>query len=407
MDSLRFIRENLRWLMAGLLLTFASSFGQTFFISIFAGEIRAEFGLSHGAWGAIYMIGTLASAIVMVWSGALTDRFRVRVIGGITLFLLAASCVAAALVSSLWLLPVVIFCLRLTGQGMSSHVATVAMARWFVAARGRALAVATLGFSIGEALLPLTFVALMGAIGWRASWVVCAAILLMIIPIIAVLLRQERTPQSNVTANQSFGMGDRHWSRKDVLGHRLFWMILPALLGPPAFGTAFFFHQVHLAEVKGWSHLDLVALFPVYTATAVISMGLSGLAIDRFGTSRLMPVYQIPLAAGFIAFSLSGTVASAGFAIMGFGITTGINATLSSAFWAEFYGTRHLGAIKAMAASVMVLGSAIGPGLTGLVIDLGTNFNQQMVWVAAYLILSAALTTLAIRQTRRASIASA
>ena len=74
----------------GCVLTFMSSFGQTFFISIFAGEIRAEFGLSHGEWGGIYALGTLASAIVMVWSGGLTDRFRVRTLGPVVLVCLAA-----------------------------------------------------------------------------------------------------------------------------------------------------------------------------------------------------------------------------------------------------------------------------------------------------------------------------
>jgi len=59
-------------------LTLSSCFGQTFFISIFAGEIRGEFGLSHGEWGGIYTIGTLASALLMLWAGGLTDRFRIR-----------------------------------------------------------------------------------------------------------------------------------------------------------------------------------------------------------------------------------------------------------------------------------------------------------------------------------------
>ncbi|MCH9825026.1 MAG: MFS transporter, partial [Alphaproteobacteria bacterium] len=89
MDTLSFLRLNVRWLAAGALLMFMSSFGQTFFISIFAGEIRAEFGLSHGEWGGIYALGTLASAIVMVWSGGLTDRFRVRTLGPVVLVCLA------------------------------------------------------------------------------------------------------------------------------------------------------------------------------------------------------------------------------------------------------------------------------------------------------------------------------
>jgi len=69
MRSENFLFKNAPFLTAGVLLTFMSSFGQTFFISIFAGEIRTAFNLSHGAWGGIYTIGTFLSAIVMVWAG--------------------------------------------------------------------------------------------------------------------------------------------------------------------------------------------------------------------------------------------------------------------------------------------------------------------------------------------------
>ena len=65
-------------------------------------------------------------------------------------------------------------------------------------------------------------------------------------------------------------------------------------------------------------------------------------------------------------------------------MTSGSNATLPNAFWAEFYGTKHLGALKAMAAAIMVLGSAIGPGITGLLIDLGAGLEMQYIWVSAF-----------------------
>ena len=137
-----FLRDNAPWLSAGVLLTFLSGFGQTYFISIFAGEIRSEFGLSHGEWGGIYSLGTTASAIVMVWAGGLTDRFRARGLGAVTLLALALACVAMATVSAAWALPFVIFALRFIAQGMTSHIAVVAMARWFGATRGRALSLA-------------------------------------------------------------------------------------------------------------------------------------------------------------------------------------------------------------------------------------------------------------------------
>ena len=400
METLRFIRSNLNWLSAGFLLTFASSFGQTFFLSIFAGEIRAEFDLTHAAWGGIYMLGTLCSALAMIWAGVLTDRLRVRILGTAVLVLLALACVSMAFVSSLPMLVALIFVLRLMGQGMSSHVASTAMARWFVAARGRALAVASFGFSIGEAVLPILFVALMGLIGWRSSWLIAAGALVVISPVIYLLLKQERTPQSSSAEDHVAGMDGHHWTRVEVLRSPLFWMVVPVLIGPPAFGTAFFFLQVHLAEVKGWSHLDLVQLFPVYTGMSIFAMIASGFAIDRFGTGRMMSVYTLPLSIGFAIFSQSTTLLGGAFGIAFFAMTSGMQATLPAAFWAEFFGTRHLGSIKAMATAIMVFGSAIGPGLSGLIIDFGVDYARQMLWVSGYMIAATAFAMTGLNRAR-------
>ncbi|MEI4261544.1 MFS transporter [Roseovarius sp. D0-M9] len=344
----------------------------------------------------MYSLGTTVSAAVMVWAGGLTDIFRVRRIGAIIFVALAVSCAAMALNPVWWLLPVVIFALRFTGQGMSTHIAVVAMARWFVAARGRALSVAKLGFSLGEAVLPVLFVALMLVMDWRLLWLIAALIAVLGAPLLLVLLRQERTPQSHAKSGQSLGMEARHWTRNQTFRHWLFWFMIPALLGPSAFNTAFFFHQVHIAEVKAMSHVELVAMFPFYTAISIGAMILSGWAIDLIGTPRLIPWMQLPMVVAFALFAMAeGTLGM----LVGFfflGLNTGFNNTLPSAFWAEFYGTRHIGAIKAMAAAVMVLGSAIGPGVSGVAIDLGVGIEVQFWWIAGFFVLSTGLMVLGV-----------
>lgn len=395
-----FLRRNAPFLSAGMLLTFLSSFGQTFFISVFAGEIRAEFGLSHGAWGALYSAGTTASAVVMIWAGALTDRYRVRVLGPAVLLMLSAACLLMALAPAAWVLPIAIFALRFAGQGMSTHIAMVAMARWFIAARGRALSIATLGVSAGEALLPLLFVALLTLADWRVLWVASALAVLLLIPLLLPLLRLERTPQSIARDAQVSGMEDRHWTRRDMLHHWLFWLIVPALIAPSAFSTAFFFHQVHLAEVKGWTHLTMVALFPVFTSAGIAGLLISGWLIDRLGTARLMPVAQIPMAIGFMVFAGADTIWLAAGAMMLMGVSQGANSTIPTAFWAEFYGTRHLGAIRALAVAVMVFGTAIGPVLTGALIDAGIAFPGQMVGIGVYFLAAAALVAVGVARAR-------
>lgn len=393
-----FLRQNAHWLLAGFLLTFASSFGQTFFIAVFAGEIRAEFNLTHGQWGGIYALATTASALVMVQMGGLTDRLRVRVIGIGVLLGLAGAALSMAVVSQLWALVVVIFLLRLMGQGMMSHVAMVAMARWFIATRGRAVSIAGLGVATGEALLPLGFVALMGVFDWRMLWVGAAITLALLAPILLTLLYRERTPQSFATDSGAAGFDGTMWTRARVLRHPVFWCMLPALLGPAAWNTAFFFHQVHLAEAKGWQHVTLVAMFPVYTSVSISFMLIAGWLIDRFGSRGVTRYYLLLMAVGYVVFGLTATPLWAGVALAIIGGGVGIHVTLMSTLWADLFGTRHLGSIRAMQAAFMVLGTAIGPAATGTLIDLGLTFPQQSFGIAFYFLGATSLAFMAMRK---------
>ena len=259
----------------------------------------------------------------------------------------------------------------------------------------------------GEAILPVTFVALMGVIDWRWLWVVAALLPLAAIPLIRHLLKLERTPQSIAAEDPSPGMGGRYWTRAEALRHPLFWLLVPALLGPPAFGTAFFFQQVHLAEVKGWAHVELVAMFPFYTVTAIVSLFGTGWLMDRVGAGRLLPFYQLPLAGCFVLTPLVAEPIWMIAPLILFGIMQGSQNPIVTGFSAEFYGSRHIGAIKSAVTAIMVLGSAIGPGLTGWLIDLGIPFPAQMWGIAAYLIVTSVIVWFAVNRARQALPAAA
>ncbi|WP_439153669.1 MFS transporter [Yoonia sp.] len=395
---LRFVRENAPFLLVGVLLTMLSSFGQTFFIAVFGGDIRAAFGLSNGDWGLIYMLGTGASAVAMLFAGGLVDRFRVRTLGIAVVGLLAVSCLAMAFNPYAAVLPLVIFALRFFGQGMASHVAIVAMARWFIATRGRALAIASLGFMLAEAVMPLTLVWLKGFVPWQTLWIGAAVFAVLMMPVLHRLLRLERTPQSGTDENDATGMDGKHWTRRQALRHPLFWALVPAIMFFPAFGTAFWFHQVHFAAIKGWDHLSLVAVFPLGTATFMAATFLYGWAIDRFGAGRLFPIYLLPLCVGFTLHWYAPTVAWSAAGVILMGLAGGGQATLPAAVWAEYYGTRNIGSIKAAVAAVMVLGSAIGPGLSGWLIDIGIGFEQQMLGYAASFLFASLVAIIPLRK---------
>lgn len=401
MNALRFIQDNARFLLAGILLTFNSSFGQTFFISIFAAEIMATFALSNGDWGLVYTVGTTASAIVMFWAGALTDRFRVRRLAWLILPGLALTCVAMSVNPFVPGLVFVVFCLRFFGQGMTFQLATVSMARWFSARRGLALSISAVGIWVGQAALPVVFASLLGVVRWQALWLIAAGIVLVSLPALLWLLAQERTPQSLSEDTQTAGMLDRHWTRSEVIKSQFFWLLVPLLLGPPAWGTALFFQQVHIAEVKGWPLVEYLALIPLMTIVSVATTMLVGQLVDRFGSGRLLQLFPLSYLVGFLVLSLAESLTGAALAFCVFGIALGMQTTLITAFWAEYFGTRHIGAIKATSTSLMVFGSAIGPGITGVLIDFGYDFPAQMLLIVVYFAISMAFTWVAVARANR------
>ena len=397
MGYIEFIRSNIAWLLAGLILALNSSFGQTFFISIFAGKIQAYFNLSHGDWGSIYMIGTLASAATMIWAGTSSDIFRARSIGVFVLVGLSLSTLLMALNPAVWLLPFIVFLLRFLGQGMLPHISSVSMSRWFVSQRGKALAISNTGYALGEALLPVLFTILMLSYHWQHLWIFASVFCFLMVPLIWVLLKNERTPQSLAKEVIAFGMLGKSWSRKEVIRHPLFWFMLPALIGPSACTTSFFFQQVYFAEIKGWTHLQLVALFPIYTLVAIIFNLVSGWALDKFGLDRIIPFYQIPLVFAFILFYFVSTQLGLALGLCFLAISAGANSTLPTAFWAEYYGTKFLGTIKALGTAIMVLGSAIGPGVTGYLIDWGFGIEKQYFIFGLYFMFSTFLMYVGIK----------
>ena len=297
---LRFLSDNARFLTVGIILMLTSSYGQTFFISIFAGEIMESFSLSDGQWGSIYTIGTMISAVVMLWAGAQTDKFRVRSLAWVVLPGLGVSCLLMA--ANPWPLGLVgiVFLLRVFGQGMTFQLAAVAMARWFSARRGLALSVSTMGFYIGQAGFPVLFAALLLIYDWRLLWVGSALLVFVTIPFVVWLLAQERTPQSLAKEDSVPGMKNRHWTRAEMLRTPFFWLLVPLLLGPPSWGTALFFQQVHIAEVKGWELVDYLALIPILTAVSVAATLISGQLIDRFGSGPVIQLYLLPWVVGFL-----------------------------------------------------------------------------------------------------------
>lgn len=382
---LQFLKDNARWLGAGFLLTFASGFGQTWFISLFAGFIKQEHGLTDGGWGTLYTVATLGSAALLFWRGSVADSIPLPKLAPIIAVAFALAALGMALSPWVWLLGVSLFALRFCGQGMFTHIAMTALGRWFVARRGQAVAITNLGHPAGEVMLALTAVLAVTTIGWRATWIAVAAILLFaVLPSLHWLLHEARTAQSAPTHTGSPGLGARHWTRRDAARHWLLPALVPVLLTPGFVGTVIFFHQVHIAEVKGWTLLTMAPGYTAFAALSVASGFISGWACDRFGAQKLLPLLLVPMGLGIALVGPADHVVMWYVALGLIGITQGINNAMQGVLFPLVYGTKNLGSIRSMATTIMVISTAIGPGITGLLIDQGITFPAQGLTMGAW-----------------------
>ena len=395
---LKFLKANFRWIAGGFVLTYFSSFGQTFFISASVGEWRAAFDLSHGDFGRLYMFATLASALCMPFVGRLVDLMPERRTILLVMPALAAATLLAAYAPSVLILAFAIFLLRLFGQGMMTHIAITATGRWFVAQRGRAVSLVVLGHQGGEATLPLLFAAVTIGFGYRSGWIAGAlAVLIVGLPLAYFAYRQPRTPQHEAAETQSTAAAVRSWTRKEVLSDPIFWILLTGVLAPPFIGTTIFYHQDYLTELRNWPPHFYALSLSIMAVTTVVFALISGALIDRFRAITVLPFFLLPLGASCLVFGSSGPAEMLFLGMVLLGISYGFSSTLLGAVWPEIYGLAHLGAVRSVIVSAMVFATAAGPGITGTLIDSGIELPTQMRWLAVYCLVAVVAMTAASR----------
>ena len=376
-------------LSIGVLLIFSSSIGQTFFISLFSGEIRNEFSLSHGMFGIFYSAATLLSAIVFFWLGKLTDQFNLTFLGLVTLGALSGFAFLLSSADTIFILFLSLLGLRLFGQSMLGHIAITAMGRWFSEKRGRAFSIALLGHPIGEALLPSLIIYFLLQFTWRDIWLGIGIIIIIIfLPLVYWLgkyLKSRQLCRSNDNSLESKNILNVSWNRSQVLKDLRFYQIIPGLLASPFIVTGVFFHQIHLVETKSWSITLFAYSYPFFALSVIGITFVTGWLVDRFSTIHLLRFFLLPLAFGLLLLASTDNTYVAPLFMILMGASSGAATIIISSIWVELYGINYLGSIRAMCFSMVVLSTSISPALMGLLLDKGVTLNVQFIIFAIYI----------------------
>jgi len=381
---------SLKVIIFGFIFTFFSSFGQSFFLGLFNSSIRDALSITHGQFGSIFASATLLSSLVLVWIGKKIDDVNILKFASYVIIFLSISCFIFSKISSVIFLFIGIFLMRLAGQGLTTHTATTTISRYFEKNRGRALSTCWLGLSLAEFTMPVLIVFLLTFIEWRDIWISISILIIIVLPITAyTLVRNVRLDTREDSSKKDETRREtKQWKRIEVLKDYRFYIICMTMLAMPWIATGTFVYQSFISTSKGWGPYVIAQSFMAYSIFSVITLFVSGFLIDKFSSRRLLIYMNIPLLiATLVLFYFDSSFSS--FIFLGLiGISNGLANVLGSSTWAEIYGVKYIGSIKALTTALMVFSTAFGTALFGILIDNGLSIEQIAIVSGVYILCS-------------------
>jgi MFS family permease len=368
-----FLFGNKRLLNFGFLFNFFSSFGQTFFISLFVPFWIKELRITNAAFGSMYATVTIISAFLLSFAGRFIDNMSLRRFGYLVFGGLAVAVVLLSQAYSVWLLMAGLLLVRCFGQGMMTHTASTGIAKLFDTHRGKALGITALGHPAGQFFLPLLVAPLSLTFGWRIA--------LLSLMVLAAILMIPAIYSIHPVAKYHARKKEIDAVPKSSVNHLLtgrFWLIASNIFIVPFLCTAIFLYQYSIAESKGWEREWVTFSFAFFAVANAITLLLSGNLVDKYSGIKLFPLYIIPT---FVALFLMAIIKSVWvfplfYALLG--ISTGLGSTIKTAMQTEVYGKAQLGKIRSYFSTVLVFSTALGPPAFGLFLDRNFSFDAVM-----------------------------
>ena len=376
MDYIRFFLGNKRLISFGFILTFFSSFGQTFLLSLYVPRIIEEFQLTNSYFGGLYAIATVGSSFILAYVGKLIDKTDLRKYTMYSAVLLMLACLILAFSFNIVMIFFGLLGLRFAGQGLLSHISNTSISKFFDKTRGKALSITSLGYSTGEGIFPVLMSFVIIFAGWRNSLIINSAVVAFeLLPFVWLALSKQKVQQNDNIGETSTPT----FSRKELFADKNFYLIAANSIVLPFLVTGLFFYQASLAQFKGWTLEWLSFSFIGFAVGRTIFSLISGKFIDKYSAIKLLPFYLIPFFVGLLTLLFVNHIYAALVYLTLTGVAIGLSGTIKTAVIAEIYGTNNLGGIRSVFATIAILGTALSPFLFGWLIDNGYNFSHIII----------------------------
>ena len=383
---------NKKVLLFGFIFTFFSSFGQSFFLGLFNAPLRDELGITHGQFGNIYASATIFSSLLLIWVGKKIDEYQIIYYSFFVVLLLFFSSLFFSFINNIYLLALGIFLMRFSGQGLMSHTSTTTVSRFFEKSRGKALSTIWFGLSSAEFILPIFITYLFAFYSWRTVWLGIAFIIILFLPFVVLSTIKTIKLDSREKDNNIYkDIKIKSWKRSEVIKDVRFYIVSLNMLAMPWIATGIFVYQSFISESKMWSLYTIPKAFMVYSIASIITLFFSGFLVDKFTSRKLIPLMNIPLLFAMIVLFFFNHEITA-FIFLGLvGVSNGLANVLGSSTWAEIYGVKFIGSIKALTTAFMVFSTAFGTAVFGVLIDYGFSIENIALISGVYIVISISL----------------
>jgi len=381
---------NKKIIIFGFIFTFFSSFGQSFFLGLFNAPIRNELGITHGQFGNLYATATICSSLLLIWVGKKIDDYKLIHYSLFVIILLFLSSLFFSFINSIYFLAIGIFLIRFSGQGLMSHTSATAITRFFEKSRGKALSTIWFGLSSAEFILPVLVTYLFIIYSWRTVWQGIAILVILFLPLVILntIKSIDLDSREDEKTDSKKKIKIKNWKRKEVIKDYRFYIISLNMLAMPWIATGIFVYQSYITDSKLWSIYTIPKAFMVYSITSIITLFSSGFLVDKFTSRKLIPIMNIPLLFAMIVLFYFQNEIYAYFFLGLIGVSNGLANVLGSSTWAEIYGVKYIGSIRALTVAFMVFATAFGTAVFGILIDYGFTIEKIAFVSGVYIVIS-------------------
>jgi len=362
-------------------------------LGVFLKPITSEFGWDRTTFAGAMSIGSLLGGAIALGIGPLIDRFGSRVALTIAFGVLGAVFVLMNWVTTLW----EFYALQILGRMMTSGVIGVAVSivipKWFIAKRGRAVAMTSVGSQAGAALTPLYVQFLVTVSGWRAAAVV-AGLVIWAMSLIPSMLFLKRRPEDMgllpdgadpelADIRTQAGQGREPavslpfaQARKT----RALYLLTASICTTWTIRTGTTLHMIPYFTDHGFSDASAVFVLVVYSTSGAAGAIFWGLASDRFGARLSLAIDCMLIGLGMLFLLIASSSMSLALTWAVFwGMTLSGQLTLQRVIFADYFGRTRLGSIQGFITAFQTIAQAIGPVVAAMAYDSTQSYTSSFL----------------------------